>query len=337
MKYGYRLRSGDLVYSRIDARNGAFALVPDEFDGAVVSKDFPTFAIRTDLIIPSFLNRYLGTEQFFAQLQASSFGTTNRQRISEEMLLSYKIPLPPLPEQERIVRILDEAEALRRLHVKVDQRTDKLIPSIFEKMFGSVAQKQERFPPKALGEVCSLVSGATPSTENPDFWSGNIPWVSPKDMKSPEIYDATDHVSDSAVRASRLRLLPKDTVLIVIRGMILAHTFPVAITRVPITINQDMKGLLPTNVLVPDYLHWHLRMSAPKVLSMVSTAGHGTKRIESDTILNLPIPIPPSEQQNAFATRIAEVHALETTQAASRQLLDDLFQSLLHRAFQGEL
>lgn len=183
--------------------------------------------------------------------------------------------IPPLVEQERIVRILDEAEALRRLRAKVDKRTDKLILSIFEEMFGSIAQKQEQFPSKALGEGCSLVSGATPSTENPDFWSGNIPWVSPKDTKSPEIYDATDHVSDSAVRASRLRLLPKDTALIVIRGVILAHTFPVAITRVSITINQDMKGLLPSDGLAPDYLPWILHGSAPKILSMVSTATEG--------------------------------------------------------------
>ena len=136
MKVGYRLRSGDLVYSRIDARNGAFALVPKELNGAVVSKDFPTFSILRDRVHPSFLSRFLATEQFFSQLQASSFGTTNRQRIPEELLLSYHIPLPPLAEQERIVKLLDESDELRRLRAQAASRTADLRPAIFHEMFG---------------------------------------------------------------------------------------------------------------------------------------------------------------------------------------------------------
>ena len=74
-------------------------------------------------------------------------------------------------------------------------------------------------------------------------------------MKSAELFGAIDHVSESALKATRLKLLPSNAVLIVVRGMILAHSFPVAITRVPATINQDMKALLPNDQVLPDYLH----------------------------------------------------------------------------------
>ncbi|RJQ51387.1 MAG: hypothetical protein C4526_10420 [Nitrospiraceae bacterium] len=188
-----------------------------------------------------------------------------------------------------------------------------------------------------MGELFSHVSGATPSTENPDFWSGAIPWVSPKDMKSSEIYDSSDHISNAALKSSRLRLLPKDIVLIVIRGMILAHTFPVAIARVPVTINQDMKALLPCAEIEPDYLHWLLKANAPKILSLVSTAGHGTKRLEMASLLGLAISVPPKSLQQEFSAYVSQVRILEATQVDSRRRLEDLFQCLLHRAFQGEL
>jgi type I restriction enzyme, S subunit len=156
-------------------------------------------------------------------------------------------------------------------------------------------------------------------------------------MKSTELFDAIDHVSESALRASRLRLLPANTVLIVVRGMILAHTLPVAITRIPATINQDMKALLPTQQVLPDYLHWLLISKTSNLLASVSTAGHGTKRLEMHDLLNLRVAIPPKRIQEKFVTCIAEIRELQKVQSSSRQRLDDLFKSVLQRAFKGEL
>lgn len=337
MRNGYRLVAGDLVYSRIDARNGAFAIVSAELGGGVVSKDFPCFTIRKELVLPSFLIRILGGEWFYGQLRAASFGTTNRQRIGEQALLGYQIPLPPLPEQERIVRILDEADALRRLRAQADARTEAVTAALFQTMFSDAQAAANHWPIRPLGKICSTVSGATPSTENADFWSGTIPWISPKDMKSRELFDATDHVSDSALEASRLRVLPVNAVLIVVRGMILAHTFPVATTRVQATINQDMKALLVHEGILPEYLHWILVSNALQILSLVSTAGHGTKRLEMNALLGLPVAVPPELRQKDFAAHVAEIRELEAVQTASGQCLDDLFYSLRHRAFQGEL
>jgi type I restriction enzyme S subunit len=282
------------------------------------------------------LQYWLRSRPFIERKDALCTGSTQKA-ITNDGIRELTIPLPPLIEQERIVRILDEAEAIHRLRVQVDEQTRRVVPAVFDSIFGSNYSKSRDFPSITLGELCAFVSGATPSTENPAFWSGKIPWVSPKDMKVAEIFDVTDHVSDAALLASRLRLLPEGTLLIVIRGMILAHTFPVAVARVPVTINQDMKGLILKDAVIPEYMLWCLKAFSPKILSLVSTAGHGTKRIEMDSIAGLQIPVPPLMLQKEFVARLAEIRALETAQAASRQRLDDLFQSLLHRAFQGEL
>ena len=99
-----------------------------------------------------------------------------------------------------------------------------------------------------LRDLVEISGGGTPSKENPLFWSGSIPWVTPKDMKVREITGAIDSISEDGLANSSARLLPVGAVLIVIRGMILVHTVPVAVLQVPATINQDMKALIPRDV-----------------------------------------------------------------------------------------
>lgn len=258
--------------------------------------------------------------------------------LNKKKLEELPIPLPSLSDQKRIVEILQEAEMLSRMRSRADEDTESAAAAIFEAMFSDKRAARGRWPVKPLADGCSnIFSGATPSTENPDFWTGSIPWVSPKDMKSSELFNAIDHISELALKASRLRLLPANTVLIVVRGMILAHSFPVAITRVPATINQDMKALVPAAGVLPDYLHGFLVSKTPQLLSCVTTAGHGTKRLEMDELLRLEIAIPPIEEQQEFVNRIAELRELKSAQAISRRRLDNLFASLLQSAFKGEL
>ncbi len=248
-----------------------------------------------------------------------------------------KIPLPPLAEQERIVKLLDEADELRKLRAQADRRTADLISALFHEMFGDPVKKTSRLPILPLGEVVDFGSGATPSKENPEFWNGRTPWVSPKDMKAEEITDAEDHVSAAAFEKSNLQLIPKDTVLIVVRGMILAHTVPIRLCRVPVAINQDMKALLPKQPIEPEFLRWSLQAQHPHLLNQVSTAGHGTKKLDSDRLRAVTIPIPPLPLQKEFAARVSEIRAAQSEQSASRRRLENLFQSMLHRAFKGEL
>lgn len=75
-------------------------------------------------------------------------------------------------------------------------------------------------------ELGGFLGGGTPSKANPEFWKGSLPWVSPKDMKRPYINDAEDHISLKAVEGSAAKLIPAQSILYVVRGMILAHFLP---------------------------------------------------------------------------------------------------------------
>ena len=101
------VQAGQFILSRIDARNGASGLVPESLDGAVVSSDFPSFDMHQERLLPSYLSWLSKTAGFIELCRAASEGTTNRVRLKEDRFLRMEIPLPPLPEQRRIVGWLD--------------------------------------------------------------------------------------------------------------------------------------------------------------------------------------------------------------------------------------
>jgi type I restriction enzyme S subunit len=116
-------------------------------------------------------------------------------------------------------------------------------------------------------------------------------------MKTRVVSESEDHVSEDAVRESSLRLLDPPVVLMVVRGMILAHTFPVALTAVPVTINQDMKALRPKPGCSAQYLAHLLEGISSLILSLVEESSHGTKCLRTEIWKGINLFLPsPAEQ-----------------------------------------
>jgi type I restriction enzyme M protein len=102
----FMAQAGQLIMSRIDARNGAFGLVPTELDGALVSQDFPLFEINASVVEPGFLALLLRSHQFAEACKRASRGTTNRKRLKEDLFLAETVPVPPLDFQRKVVDLL---------------------------------------------------------------------------------------------------------------------------------------------------------------------------------------------------------------------------------------
>ena len=157
-----------------------------------------------------------------------------------------------------------------------------------------------------LGYLVDMVSGSTPDKAVPEYWTGSISWISPKDLKSEHISDSEDHISEAAVREWGMKLIPPRAVLVVVRGMILAHTFPVGLTTIPTTINQDMKALLPKCGCTPEFLAALLRGREGLMLSYIDDAAHGTKCLRTDRWKGMKIFLPSVAEQGAICDWIAE-------------------------------
>ena len=159
-----------------------------------------------------------------------------------------------------------------------------------------------------LGELGSWAGGGTPATENEDFWSrGSVPWVSPKDMKSFEIRDTEDHITEEAIRDSATLLLPAGTVLMVTRSGILRHTFPVAVSRLPVSLNQDLKGLTPFPGVSADFIAQALRSFGNRIIHACAKDGTTVQSIDTLALKRFHIPIAPYPEQVRVVDTLAEV------------------------------
>ena len=160
-----------------------------------------------------------------------------------------------------------------------------------------------------LGNIGHWFSGGTPSMANDQYWNGQIPWVSAKDMKVARIRDSILHVTAKAI-GNGTRLAPPETLLMVVRGMILAHTFPVAVATRPIAFNQDIKALTVRVGIDSEFILRWLQANAQRVLEIASESTHGTKRIPSSDLFSMKIALPPLPAQHSIAGALSDADAL---------------------------
>lgn len=243
------------------------------------------------------------------------------------------VPLRSETEQRKIVDLLSRAEGIVQLRRDAQKKAAELIPAIFLEMFGDPTTNQKGWPVHPLADIATFMSGGTPSKAREDFWSGPIPWVSPKDMKVDYIADAIDHVSSSVLTETNIKLVPIGSILIVVRGMILVHTVPIAITSAPVTINQDMKALTTSNSIMPSFLLWALKIQHEKLLAIVDTAGHGTKKLDTSKLQSLKIPVPPLPLQHQFIERADSMASIITQQTLALSVAENAFHSILVKIF----
>jgi len=156
-----------------------------------------------------------------------------------------------------------------------------------------------------LRDLGNWSGGNTPSKANAAYWTdGTVPWVSPKDMKVDEIVSSEDRITDTAVAEGRVSLIPEGSVLFVTRSGILAHTFPVAVTRLPVTINQDLKALTPRPGISPKYVAHAIRGASQRILKQCSKHGTTVASVETNALLDFQIPIVALEQQDRVVAEI---------------------------------
>jgi len=246
-----------------------------------------------------------------------------------------RIPVPPLPEQERIVRILDEADALHRLRVQADERTRDLTTALFAQMFGDPVSNPKGWDTAMLGGLGTVVTGNTPPRSDTSLYGDFIEWV-----KTDNIDPSRGTVGVSAERlsesgATRGRIVPDGSVLVTCIAGSIERIGDAAITDRRVAINQQINAIIPTEGVESGFMGSLVR--ALKPLIQASATGVMTRIINKSALEKIPVILPPPPLQRQFAAHAAEIRQLEAAQATSRQRLDDLFQSLLHEAFLGEL
>lgn len=140
------VRKGQYIVSKIDARNGAFGIIPDELDGAIVTNDFPVFDVDNSIINTMFLLLVTTTKPFVSFAQSCSSGTTNRRRIDIEKFLEQEIPLPSLEEQETLLHLynkyISQALSMKEEIQLIEEKIDAYILKKLSVRFSSMSFEQ---------------------------------------------------------------------------------------------------------------------------------------------------------------------------------------------------
>lgn len=135
----HRVRSGQFIYSRLFAFEGAYAVVPESQDGYFVSNEFPAFETDSDRLDAEWLAAYLGTPERWAELASESKGLgVRRQRVGVESMLAYEVVAPPIEEQRRVVKALDQLSEAHERRSRSDRRIASLVPAALNGEFGAV-------------------------------------------------------------------------------------------------------------------------------------------------------------------------------------------------------
>ena len=277
---------------------------------------------------PEFLF-YLTTSDLFRKFgESEMYGAGGQKRVPESFIKDFRVGFPSIGEQQTIARFLDfktaQIDALiakkkSLLDKLAEKRTALISHAVTKGLDSSVPMRDSgvawlreipaHWDAKRLKFVVSIFGGGTPNTGKPEYWNGDIPWVSPKDMKSDFIETTEDYLTEIGVAESATKIVSVDSVLIVVRSGILRHTIPVARNTVEVSLNQDMKALVADERLRPGFIHWFISGLQERLLPIWSKQGCTVESIEMDYMGNTVILLPPVEEQDAILETIQEITA----------------------------
>jgi len=182
-----------------------------------------------------------------------------------------------------------------------------------------------------LGDLITMFGGGTPSKDREEYWNGDIPWATVKDLKSPRLLKTQDSISELGFANSSSKIVKAGSIIIATRMAV----GRLAIPEIDVAINQDLKGIICPSELTLEYLFYFL-LNQEKHFKK-SSSGATVKGIKENHITDLKIPTPPADLQRKFSNGISLIEAQKQQAQASLQKSENLFNSLLQRAFKTDL
>lgn len=291
--------------------------------------------VQSSEILPSFLYWYLmdsSTQNFFRR---NARTTTNISNISSDTILSCTIPVPPLAEQKRIVRKIEELfgvidRDIQRLTDTLEQLS-QFKKSLLQHFFNKLSCDYI-----ALSNVLKTASGGTPSRGNENYYNGSIPWVKSGELNYNTILDTEEHLSKNAIDNSSAKIFPAGSLLIALYGATIGK---LAFLGIPAATNQAVCCIFPNANYNLQFLYYYLQLKYDFLINKAK--GGAQKNISQEILKHLEIPVPSLPEQRKIVDEIEKAfRAADKVQKAVQNALEEakkLKQSILKKAFAGEL
>jgi type I restriction enzyme S subunit len=328
------IRKGDVIVSTVRPNLNAVALVPDRLDHQICSTGFSVLR-PISTVTSGYLFAFTRSPYFIDYLVSRTTGA-NYPAVNDAEVKDVPVPVPPLAEQERIVKLLDEADELQKLRAQADRRQADLIPALFHDMFGDPGENPKGWRKERLEEIAEKVTDGEHLT--PKRTLSGIKLLSARNVRDGFLdFTDVDYVSEDEHKRIRKRCNPEyGDILISCSGTI--GRVATVETSEPLSLVRSVALIKPKKHIVrPKFLENYLRTSSLAAEMSSKANASSQANLFQNQIRGLPILIPDVRLQDDFVDRATEIRELEAKQAVSRERLDALFQSMLHRAFRGEL
>lgn len=256
------------------------------------------------------------------------------KHISSKQISAIQIPLPSLPEQEGIVRLLDEAESLRATRERANARMEQFVPALFQEMFGDVVKNEKNWNIKKFSELGQLDRGKSKHRPRDAafLYGGKYPFVQTGDIANSngQIISYSQTYSEEGLAQSKLWSV--GTLCITIA----ANIGKTAILTFPACFPDSIVGFTPDNSLVDIEFIRQWLVTIESDLDAIAPQS-AQKNINLGILRELPVPLPPLALQREFAARVEEARGVQSAQGKSAGKVEALYQSMLSKAFAGEL
>ena len=285
------LQRGDVLICKDGAGIGKLGIVGALPDRTTINSSLLLIRSRRE-IVPKFLYRCLSSP-YFQQIVSLRLNGATTPHLYQRDIAGFPVVLPSLPEQERIVRFLDEAFediATAKAHAEKNLRNAR---ALFESHLQSVfADRGKNWVRRRLGEVAEVQSGGTPSVPNKDYWGGNVPWYSSGELNLTYTTSPEQQITKAGLDNSNAKLFPKGSLLI---GMYDTAALKMSILDRDATFNQAIAGAKPNDKVDVEFIRHAI--NARKALLLLERRGVRQKNLSLTKIKEIEIPLPEIAEQ----------------------------------------
>ena len=288
--------------------------------------------IKKEEILIEYFKYFLQTDLFKGQLGKLITGSA-QLNFGPSHIKQIKIPLPPLETQKMIAAILDKADELRQNDKKILEKYDQLAQSVFLEMFGDPVRNKKKWNLTSLKDLGHWNSGGTPSRSERKYFEGDIPWLTSGELDQIFTYNSKEKISMEAVKDSAAKILKENSLLL---GMYDTAALKSTINKVECSCNQAI-AYAEINSELANVVFIYFLIQQGKEYFRRLQRGVRQKNMNLTMIKEIKIILPPKELQDHFAKILMKLEEQKALTNISLQKSEELFQSLLHRAFKGEL
>lgn len=171
-----------------------------------------------------------------------------------------------------------------------------------------------------LKNAAQFFSGGTPPKSQPEYWGGDIPWISAKSMKGSRYHDSDLKLTEAGLKKGS-RLAPKNSILLLVRGSMLHQKIPVGIATKDVAFNQDVKAIIPNEKFLPLYFYYCFAGRENEFLAKVENTGIGAGKLDTDVLNKIEFYCPPIAEQKSIAHILG---SLDDKIELNRQMNDTL-------------